>query len=89
RTAGFKRNDLIIMAARASVGKTAVAHNIAQKGATHEDMYTGGMFSLEMGADQLATRMGSSSGNVDSNCLRTGTKTEKDGSRVTIAVGVL
>ena len=65
-TAGFNRNDLIILAARPSVG-TAFAPNIAQKVATHEDMYTVGIFSLEMGADQLATRMICSSGNVDSN----------------------
>ncbi|NJI14691.1 replicative DNA helicase, partial [Staphylococcus agnetis] len=56
-TAGFNRNDLIILAARPSVGKTAFALNIAQKVATHEDQYTVGIFSLEMGADQLATRM--------------------------------
>ena len=86
-TAGFNRNDLIILAARPSVGKTAFALNIAQKVATHEDMYTVGIFSLEMGADQLATRMICSSGNVDSNRLRTGTMTEEDWSRFTIAVG--
>ena len=52
-------------------------------------MYTVGIFSLEMGADQLATRMICSSGNVDSNRLRTGTMTEEDWSRFTIAVGKL
>src|SRR5699024_5440877 len=66
-TAGFNRNDLIILAARPSVGKTAFALNIAQKVATHEDHFSVGIFSLEMGADQLATRMICSSGNVDSN----------------------
>lgn len=88
-TAGFNRNDLIILAARPSVGKTAFALNIAQKVATHEDQYTVGIFSLEMGADQLATRMICSSGNVDSNRLRTGTMTEEDWSRFTVAVGKL
>ena len=88
-TAGFNRNDLIILAARPSVGKTAFALNIAQKVATHEDNYTVGIFSLEMGADQLATRMICSSGNVDSNRLRTGTMTEEDWNRFTIAVGKL
>ena len=87
-TAGFNRNDLIILA-RPSVGKTAFALNIAQKVATHEDNYTVGIFSLEMGADQLATRMICSSGNVDSNRLRTGTMTEEDWNRFTIAVGKL
>ncbi|MDU6089910.1 MAG: replicative DNA helicase, partial [Staphylococcus lugdunensis] len=88
-TAGFNRNDLIIIAARPSVGKTAFALNIAQKVAVHEDNYTVGIFSLEMGADQLATRMICSSGNVDSNRLRTGTMTEEDWNRFTIAVGKL
>ena len=54
-TAGFNRNDLIIIAARPSVGKTAFALNIAQQVATHQDLYSVGIFSLEMGADQLAT----------------------------------
>lgn len=88
-TAGFNRNDLIILAARPSVGKTAFALNITQKVATHEDQYTVGIFSLEMGADQLATRMICSSGNVDSNRLRTGTMTEEDWNRFTVAVGKL
>lgn len=88
-TAGFNRNDLIILAARPSVGKTAFALNIAQKVATHVDQYTVGIFSLEMGADQLATRMICSSGNVDSNRLRTGTMTEEDWNRFTVAVGKL
>ncbi|EIO0085389.1 replicative DNA helicase [Staphylococcus pseudintermedius] len=88
-TAGFNRNDLIILAARPSVGKTAFALNIAQKVATHEDQYTVGIFSLEMGADQLATRMICSSGNVDSNRLRMGTMTEEDWNRFTVAVGKL
>ncbi|MEB7432851.1 replicative DNA helicase [Staphylococcus chromogenes] len=88
-TAGFNRNDLIILAARPSVGKTAFALNIAQKVATHEAQYTVGIFSLEMGADQLATRMICSSGNVDSNRLRTGTMTEEDWNRFTVAVGKL
>ncbi|MDC6327160.1 replicative DNA helicase [Staphylococcus auricularis] len=88
-TTGFNRNDLIILAARPSVGKTAFALNIAQKVATNEAQYTVGIFSLEMGADQLATRMICSSGNVDSNRLRTGEMTEEDWNRFTIAVGKL
>lgn len=88
-TAGFNRNDLIILAARPSVGKTAFALNIAQKVATHESNYIVGIFSLEMGADQLATRMICSSGNVDSNRLRTGTMTDEDWNRFTVAVGKL
>ena len=53
-TAGFNRNDLIILAARPSVVRLR-SHQYCTKVATHEDMYTVGIFSLEMGADQLAT----------------------------------
>ncbi|MCY1574544.1 replicative DNA helicase [Staphylococcus pettenkoferi] len=88
-TAGFNRNDLIIIAARPSVGKTAFALNIAQKVATHEDGFTVGIFSLEMGADQLVTRMICSTGNVDSNRLRTGMMEEEDWNRFTTSVGKL
>ncbi len=49
-TAGFNRNDSIILAVRPSVGKMAFALNIARKVATHEDMYTVGIFLTEMGA---------------------------------------
>ncbi|MDJ1111663.1 replicative DNA helicase [Macrococcus sp. S115] len=92
-TAGFNRNDLIIIAARPSVGKTAFALNIATQVATHdrgdETPYSVGIFSLEMGADQLATRMICSTGNVDSNRLRTGTMDGEDWNRFTVAVGKL
>ncbi|UOB20528.1 replicative DNA helicase [Macrococcus armenti] len=92
-TAGFNRNDLIIIAARPSVGKTAFALNIATQVATHdrgdEAPYSVGIFSLEMGADQLATRMICSTGNVDSNRLRTGTMDGDDWNRFTVAVGKL
>ncbi|MBS7727526.1 replicative DNA helicase, partial [Vibrio cholerae] len=55
-TAGFQRNDLIIVAARPSVGKTAFSLNIAQNVATKTDENVA-IFSLEMGADQLVMRM--------------------------------
>ena len=51
-TAGFQRNDLIIVAARPSVGKTAFSLNIAQNVATKTDENVA-IFSLEMGADHL------------------------------------
>ncbi|WJP97824.1 replicative DNA helicase [Macrococcus bovicus] len=88
-TAGFNRNDLIIIAARPSVGKTAFALNIAQQVATHDNNYSVAIFSLEMGADQLATRMICSTGNVDSNRLRTGTMENEDWNRFTVAIGKL
>ncbi|MGT0197677.1 DnaB-like helicase C-terminal domain-containing protein [Staphylococcus aureus] len=68
----------MILAARPSVQVSSFALNIAQKVKRMKDIfYTVGIFSLEMGADQLATRMICSS-NVDSNRLRTGTMTEED-----------
>lgn len=88
-TAGFNRNDLIIIAARPSVGKTAFALNIAQQVATHDDNYSVAIFSLEMGAEQLATRMICSTGNVDSNRLRVGEMNNEDWNRFTVAVGKL
>ena len=88
-TAGFNRNDLIIIAARPSVGKTAFALNIATQVATNDHPYTVAIFSLEMGADQLATRMICSTGNVDSNRLRTGQMDGEDWNRFTVAVGKL
>src|SRR5690625_6362967 len=69
-TSGFQRNDLIIIAARPSVGKTAFALNIAQNVAikTGENV---ALFSLEMGAEQLVQRMLCAEGNIDSKRLRT------------------
>ncbi len=55
-TAGFQRNDLIIVVARPSVGKTAFALNIAQNVATKTDESVA-IFSLEMGAERLVMRM--------------------------------
>lgn len=70
-TTGFHDDELIIIAARPGVGKTAFALNIAE----HVGTYSGktvAMFSLEMGADQLAQRMIASTGLIDSQHLRTG-----------------
>src|SRR5690625_4713159 len=70
-TSGFQKNDLIIIAARPSVGKTAFALNIAQNVATKTEENVA-IFSLEMGADQLVSRMLCAEGNIDSQRLRTG-----------------
>ena len=70
-TAGFQRNDLIIVGARPSVGKTAFALNIAQNVATKTDEKVA-IFSLEMGAEQLVMRMLCAEGNIDAQRLRTG-----------------
>lgn len=70
-TAGFQKSDLIIVAARPSVGKTAFALNIAQNVAVRSKE-TVAIFSLEMSAPQLVQRMISAEGNVDASKIRTG-----------------
>jgi len=87
-TAGFQRNDLIIIAARPSVGKTAFALNIAQNVAinTNENV---AIFSLEMGAEQLVQRMLCAEGNIDSQRLRTGKLEQEDWGKLTMAMGSL
>ncbi|WP_246131834.1 replicative DNA helicase [Paenibacillus hemerocallicola] len=87
-TAGFQRSDLIIVAARPSVGKTAFALNIAQNVAIRsgEDV---AIFSLEMGAVQLMGRMVSAEGNIDASRMRTGMLLPEDWEKVTTAIGVI
>lgn len=87
-TSGFQRNDLIIIAARPSVGKTAFALNIAQNVATKTDENVA-IFSLEMGADQLVSRMLCAEGNIDAQRLRTGKLEADDWGKLTMAMGSL
>ncbi|MCH1626764.1 replicative DNA helicase [Fredinandcohnia quinoae] len=87
-TAGFQRNDLIIVAARPSVGKTAFALNIAQNVATKTDENVA-IFSLEMGAEQLVMRMLCAEGNINAQNLRTGSLTPEDWGKLTMAMGSL
>lgn len=87
-TAGFQRNDLIIVAARPSVGKTAFALNIAQNVATKTDENVA-IFSLEMGAEQLVMRMLCAEGNLDAQRLRTGSLLPEDWQKLTMAMGSL
>ncbi|GAA0334748.1 replicative DNA helicase [Bacillus carboniphilus] len=87
-TAGFQRNDLIIVAARPSVGKTAFALNIAQNVATKTDENVA-IFSLEMGAEQLVMRMLCAEGNIDAQRLRTGSLNDEDWRKLTMAMGSL
>lgn len=68
---GFQKSDLIILAARPSVGKTSIALNMAKHAAIHHDIAVG-IFSLEMSAASLVDRMLSSEANVDSWKLKTG-----------------
>lgn len=87
-TAGFQKSDLVIVAARPSVGKTAFALNISQNVATKTDENVA-IFSLEMGADQLVMRMLCAEGNIDAQRLRTGHLEDEDWQRLTMAMGSL
>ncbi|KGP73202.1 DNA helicase [Pontibacillus yanchengensis Y32] len=87
-TSGFQKNDLIIIAARPSVGKTAFALNIAQNVATHTGENVA-IFSLEMGAEQLVMRMLCAEGNINAQSLRTGHLETEDWGKLTMAMGSL
>lgn len=87
-TAGFQRSDLIIVAARPSVGKTAFALNIAQNVAVRAGE-TVAIFSLEMSAAQLVQRMVCAESNVDAGRMRTGYLEGDDWEKLTMAIGAL
>ncbi|WP_127582197.1 replicative DNA helicase [Paenibacillus koleovorans] len=87
-TSGFQRSDLIIVAARPSVGKTAFALNIAQNVGVRAKE-TVAIFSLEMGAAQLVQRMICAEANVDASRLRTGFLEGDDWQKLTMAIGTL
>lgn len=87
-TAGFHDGELIIVAARPSVGKTALALNISQNVAIKTDE-TVALFSLEMSATQLGDRMISAEGNLDASKIKTGKYEDGDWERTAIAVSVL
>jgi len=79
---GFQKSDLIILAARPSTGKTALALDIARKAAVQHNIPVG-FFSLEMSADQLTDRMLSAQAQVDAWRMRTGKGlTEDDFTRI-------
>jgi replicative DNA helicase len=87
--AGFQRSDLIILAARPSVGKTTFALDIARKAAVEHKVPVG-IFSLEMGSNQLTDRLLASQSKVDSWKLRTGKLSNDDEyDRIRDAMGVL
>src|SRR5690348_13893993 len=90
RTAGLQPGDLIIIAGRPSMGKTAFALNIAEHVAMHPSVSLPvAIFSMEMGASQLAMRMLSSLGKVDAHKLRTGRLNDEEWSQLTDAMGRL
>ena len=76
-TAGFQKSDLIILAARPSMGKSAFALNIAEHAALKKDKRVV-IFSLEMSREQLGLRLLAMEARVDSNKLRTGSLSEED-----------
>ena len=87
-TAGFQKGDLIIVAARPSMGKTAFCLNIARHAAVEEKIGVG-IFSLEMASHQLAQRMLCSEARVDSHLMRTGRLPGDAWSNLSLAVGSL
>ena len=87
-TAGLQKGDLIILAARPSMGKTAFALNIAENVAVQEGLPVL-VFSMEMGASQLALRMVGSIGRIDQSGLRTGRIKDDEWGRLTEAVDKL
>jgi replicative DNA helicase len=87
-TAGFQPSDLIIVAGRPSMGKTAFCLNIAQHAALKEKIPVG-IFSLEMSKEQLGIRMLCSEAHVEGTRLRTGYLNESDWPKLTLAAGNL
>ena len=84
-TSGFQAGDLVILAARPSMGKTALAINIAEHVALNEGLPVA-VFSMEMGASQLAVRIVGSIGRIDQSNLRTGKLSDEEWPRLTEAI---
>ena len=87
-TSGLQSGDLVIVAARPSMGKTSLVLNIAQHVGTKTDMTTG-FFSLEMSKEQLFMRLLTSEARIDAHRLRGGFLGERDWSRLSTAIGTL
>lgn len=88
KTAGLQPSDLIIVAARPSMGKTTFAMNLVENAlmASNKPVL---VFSLEMPAEQLMTRMLSSLGRIDQTRVRTGSLEEEDWPKLTTAVNMM
>jgi replicative DNA helicase len=84
-TSGMQAGDMIVLAARPSMGKTAFAINIAEHVAMNEGLPVA-VFSMEMGASQLAVRIVGSIGRIDQGHLRTGKLTDEEWPRLTEAI---
>ena len=88
RTSGLQKSDLVIVAGRPSMGKTAFAINIAEHAAI-KDQLPVAVFSMEMPGEQLAMRLMSSLGRIDQHKIRTGKLVDEDWPRLTSAVEIL
>ncbi len=88
RTAGLQPSDLILIAARPSMGKTAFVLNIAQYVAFHENLCTA-IFSLEMSKEQLVNRLFSLESRVDAQALRTGNLSDADWEKLIEGAGTI
>lgn len=87
-TAGLQKSDLVILAGRPGMGKTAFALNIAKNAAVDANIPVA-IFSLEMSKEQLSFRMLSSEARIDSSRLRRGFITQDDWIKITDAAGFL
>ena len=88
RTAGLHNSDLILVAARPAMGKSAFALNIATNAAVRANIPVA-IFSLEMSKEQMVNRILCSEALVDSNKVRTGTLEDEDWAKLAEASGVL
>jgi len=88
KTSGLHNSDLILIAARPAMGKTALALNLAQNAAVHSGVPVA-VFSLEMSKDQLVNRMLSSEAMVDGSKMRSGKLEDNDWQKVAKALGPL
>lgn len=88
KTAGLQPSDLVIVAARPSMGKTTFAMNLVENALMSSNKPVL-VFSLEMPADQLVTRMLSSLGRIDQTRVRTGMLEEEDWPKLTTAVNMM
>jgi len=88
KTAGLQAGDLVVVAGRPSMGKTALAMNVVENAAI-AGKYTVGVFSMEMSSEQLIMRMLASLGRIDQHKVRTGKLGEDDWPRLTHAITLL
>lgn len=87
-TAGLQPSDLIIVAARPSMGKTSFAMNLVEAAAIKNEKAVA-VFSMEMSGEQIATRLISSLGRINQSKLRTGDLGDADWPRITSAISML